>query len=72
MLEPYFKKWEDVINEELEKDDKYKGINNPKIPLTFVSTNGICIYKSSDDGKFKFADISERIEVRDDNPEGLF
>lgn len=72
MLEPYFRKWEDVINEELEKDEKYKGINNPKIPLAFVSANGICIYKSGNDGEFRFADISERIEIRNDNPEALF
>ncbi len=64
MLEPYFKKWEDTINEELGNDANYKGINNPKIPLAFVSGKGICIYKRGEDGEFKLADISERIEVR--------
>lgn len=68
-LEPYFKKWEDTINEELEKDDKYKGINNPKIPLAFVIENATCIYKGEPGKEFTFANISERKEVREKSPE---
>lgn len=42
--EDFFSKWELKIKEELKKDANYKGINNPKIPLSFVVQKGTLIY----------------------------
>ena len=64
VLEPYFKQWENTIDDELKKDSKYKGINNPKIPLRFVDENGTCIYHNEGDNPFSFSDITKRMEVR--------
>lgn len=65
-LNPFFEKWKEQIDRELAADDKYKGINNPKIPLKFVVDNGVCIYKRTDEKKFYFSDITKRVEVREE------
>lgn len=44
-LEPYFAKWETKWNESGGQD-----INNPKIPLKFVTANGKLVYKRIDPG----------------------
>lgn len=45
VLEPYFAKWEDLLNQ---RDGDWRlvrdHINNPKIPLTFISENGVRIW----------------------------
>lgn len=47
-LDPYYKKWTDKWHERGGRD-----INNPKIPLKFVMNNGILLYKTNDDKKFR-------------------
>ena len=44
LLEPYFKKWEDIWYAREGKD-----INNPKIPLKFVAKYGELIYHVESD-----------------------
>ena len=46
-LETYFSQWETKINAELAKDANYKGINNPKISLSFVQENGTLLYDNT-------------------------
>lgn len=41
-LEPLFSKWEDKWYESGGKD-----LNNPKIPLRFVQSHGLCLYAST-------------------------
>lgn len=43
-LEPYFQKWEKKIYEKTISKIENPHINNPKIPLHFVQSNGIKVY----------------------------
>lgn len=49
-LEFYYNKWEEKWH-----NDGGKDINNPKIPLKYVKSNGRLLYKMGDDGIFKAA-----------------
>lgn len=51
-LDPYYVKWETKWY-----DDGNKDINNPKIPLKYVQTNGSLIYQADNSGEFYYAPI---------------
>lgn len=53
-LEPYYSKWEKKW-----KDDGDKDINNPKITLKYVRTNGRLLYENDGSGKIKKVNIKE-------------
>jgi transcriptional regulator with XRE-family HTH domain len=51
-LEPYYSAWEAKWH-----NDGGKDINNPKIPLKYVRTNGQKLYKMEDDGIFRLTEL---------------
>lgn len=56
-LTVHFDKWQKKIDEETLKNENYKGINNPKIPIKFVKKHGKLIYENLDKGPLTYTPI---------------